>query len=223
MISTKNGIPRLRTFGYAGLTLPAAGLLGVLLLTPIPPTLWIRQVPAVFDFGHFVLFAVVMLWLWIVSRRNIGLSLCVSVAVAGICEAGQFFSGRSVCLPDFWRGVLGVFFTTVVIHACGGVRTFRQRACHAILAVALAAWPVAEVLPTLVDACDNFHSSCARHSVDFSNGLPDCRPAEPHFDFGERTITGSSSPAPTIRRFKVAASCFRTSASDGSPTRLLRS
>ena len=223
LISTENGNGRRRPFWYAGLTLPVAGLLGVLLFSPIPPTLWSRQVTPVLNFGHFVLFAVVMLWLWIVSKRNIGLSLCVSVGVAGICEAGQFFSGRTACVPDFWRGVMGVLFTAVIIHACGGARTVRQRACHAILAVALAAWPVAEVLPVLVDACDKFHSSCASHWVDSPNGLPDRRPAEPHLVVGMGTITGSSSPAPTIRRFKVAASRLRTSANAGSPTRLFRS
>lgn len=154
LISTKNENCQSRSLWYAGLTLPAAGMLGVLLLAPIPSALRCWQATVVCNFGHFVLFAAVTLWLWTVSKRNIGLSLCVSVAVAGICEAGQAFSGRSVCLPDFWRGALGVFFTIVVIHACGGVGTFRRWAWHAILAVALAAWPVAEVLPVLVDACD---------------------------------------------------------------------
>jgi hypothetical protein len=219
LISTENGNGRRRLFWYAGLTLPAAGLLAALLFGPIPRTLWNRQVTAVFDFGHFVLFAAVMLWLWIISRRNTGLSLCVSVAVAGICEAGQFFTGRTACVPDFWRGVLGVLFTIVIIHACGGARTFRQRVCHVILAVALAAWPVAEVLPALVDVCDKFHSSSARHSVDVSNGLPDCRPVEPHYVIENGTITGSSSPPAAIRRFRGAASCLRTSPSDGSPIR----
>ena len=199
LVSTKDGNCRRGVFWYAGLTLPAAGLLGVLLFVPIPPTPGVRQVTAVFNFGHFVLFAAVMLWLWIVSKRNIGLSLCVSVAVAGICEAGQFFSGRTVCVPDFWRGVLGVLFAAAVIHACSGAWTFRQRACHAILAAALAAWPVAEVLPALVDACDKVHTSCARHPVDFPNGLQDCRPAEPHFVRPCGNGWGTDSQSPTGR------------------------
>ena len=179
LTSTKNGNGPRRTLRYAGLILPATGLLGVLLFAPIQATSWGRQVAAVFDFGHFILFAAVMLGLWMVSKRNTGLSLCVSVAVAGICEAGQCFSQRTVSVPDFFRGVLGVFFATVIIHACAADRTFRQRASHAILAVALAAWPVAELLPVFVDACDKFHASCVPHCVDLPNGLPYCRPAEP--------------------------------------------
>ena len=158
-------------FWCVGLTLPAAVVLVLLLLGPIPRAPWQKQVATVFDFGHFVLFAVVMLWLWVLLKRNVGLSLCISAAVAGILEAGQFFSGRMVCLPDFWRGLLGVLFTAVIIHACVTTRTFRQRSRYAILALALAAWPVAEVIPTVVKACGKFQSYCARDTAPLASGL----------------------------------------------------
>ena len=140
-------------FLYASLTVLATGVLGVLLFAPIPPTPWGPQLSTLFDFGHFVLFAAMMLFLWRAFQRKIGLSLCVSVGIAGLCEAGQFLSGRTVCVPDFYRGVLGALFAAVIVDAYSQPRTFGRRACHLVLALMLAAWPVAEIVPLLVDAC----------------------------------------------------------------------
>ncbi len=152
MISTVNGRSLPRVLLRVSLAVSVSGVLGVLLFVPLPPTPLGAHLTPLLNFGHFVLFAAATLFLWRKYRQDIGLALCVAVGMAGLCELGQFFSGRTVSGPDFCRGVLGAMFAAVIIDACRKPYTFSRRASHLTLAVLLAAWPVAETMPVWVGA-----------------------------------------------------------------------
>ncbi len=132
-------------------TVPALALVIFLLLTPLPSSWHGTWQSKFFDLGHVPLFGALTVYLWLVLRSwppAVGIAL----AVAALAELVQEHFGRTSSLMDFVNGVLGVAAAFVAVRACQGPRTFRRLALHALVIVALVAWPLADNGPYLLDA-----------------------------------------------------------------------
>jgi hypothetical protein len=133
-------------------------LVAALLLTPLPPR-WHSQWQAkLFDLGHVHLFAGMTLLLWLLLPRPWYAPALIALSAAALGEIAQNYVGRDGNFPDFLRGALGVLAAQVVIHALQGRRSLRRLSCHAVLIIALLAWPVWDAVPWLLDAVDGFQS-----------------------------------------------------------------
>jgi hypothetical protein len=130
---------------------PAAA--AVLLLAPLPDR-WTRGWRgSLIDFGHVPLFAVLVL-AWSRPGRSPVWPALLAVGAAGAVELVQGAAGRSPGWGDFGRGVLGA------AAAAAGLQARRTRggraAGYGLLAAGLAAWPVIDVAPGLLDAAEGY-------------------------------------------------------------------
>jgi hypothetical protein len=132
-----------------------------LLLVPLPRSWQGSWQGKTLDFGHVPLFAALTLALQAGLRRSWILSAGIALAVAGLGEVLQeLFSqslGRSGNLADFLRGAAGALAAGLLIRAGQGARHRWRLLVHGVLSLALIAYPLAEVVPSLIDAGKAYH------------------------------------------------------------------
>lgn len=131
----------------------AAAATAALLLVELPAGRLGPWQNHILDFGHVPLFAALVLTLHAAGWSLRG-SLALAVAAAGAAEVVQPWVGRSGGWADFFRGAAGAAAAAAVVRARATCRA--RRAAYAGLALALVAWPVAEVAPYLVDTADGW-------------------------------------------------------------------
>ena len=131
-------------------------LVGAALLWPLPNDYRAPWVASLMDLLHVPLFAVVTVCLfWLLGYRLVA-ACGFAVLLAGAGEFAQRFVDRSVSVPDFLRGVLGVLLAAVVLKA-GWRHPMRQVAAGLIVAIAVA-WGACQYGPVFADAIQAFRT-----------------------------------------------------------------
>ncbi|HEY8505726.1 MAG TPA: hypothetical protein VIL46_14170, partial [Gemmataceae bacterium] len=127
------------------------GLAAGVLLVPLPGSwrgIWQARL---LNLAHVPLFAALTWFLWRLLGPGLTRPVLIAVALAGLTELAQDWTGRSGGFADFLFGAAGAF------AAAAGIRVRRARglparAGYLLLAAGLLAWPLAETAPYLVDA-----------------------------------------------------------------------
>jgi hypothetical protein len=141
----------------AGAALGVAPVL-LVLLVPLPERWHGGWRNTLLDLGHVPLFGGLTLYLcWVLRPARLWPAL-IALVVAAFAELVQDRFGRTGDLLDFIRGALGVLAAVVVARAWRGPRTPGRLALHALAALAVLAWPVAEAAPRLLDAWEGYRS-----------------------------------------------------------------
>jgi len=135
--------------GWAVLIL---GIAVVSLLLPLPNQYRSHWLTKLLDLGHLPLLALVTVGFWLIVRPRIWLAFCLALVFAVAVEVGQEFTGRSGDLLDVVRGLLGALIAAVFLQMSPRPWRWRQAAVRTALAVALAAWPIWDCCPVLLDA-----------------------------------------------------------------------
>jgi hypothetical protein len=148
-VSGKPTTTRTRSLALAGF---AVALAGLLLLVPLPRAWQGGWRSKLLDLGHVPLFAVLTFALRPAGRGPWHRPALLAVALAGLAELLQAGVGRSADFYDFLRGAAGALAAGLVLRAWQGPRTAGRLAVHALAALALLAWPVADAAPRLLDA-----------------------------------------------------------------------
>lgn len=129
----------------------------VLLLVPLPHVWSLRWRAALLDLGHVPLFAAFVVALRFGTRLSLVACVSIAVAVAGLGEVLQDFTGRTASWSDWLNGSLGALAAMAVLLAGSQRRISSRRAIGLLLlAVALVTWPVVQVAPTLYDAVEGY-------------------------------------------------------------------
>jgi hypothetical protein len=139
----------LRTF------LAVVGTVGAVALAatvPLPHTVRMTRLASLLDLGHFVGFALVALvfW-WALSGRKL-IALIMAVACAGAVEVGQPMVGRTADPLDFLHGLLGAASAIAFVSLFDRSAGIRRTVAYSLLGLGLAAWPIGQSIPRLVDA-----------------------------------------------------------------------
>jgi VanZ family protein len=124
------------------------------LLVPLPDSYRSVWLTKLFDLGHVPLFALVTVCFWWISGRSIRRAFGFSVALAVMGEIAQEFTGRSADLLDVLRGMLGALMAVLVVPVLAPPWRWRRLAGRLALVAALAAWPIWDCGPVLLDACE---------------------------------------------------------------------
>jgi VanZ family protein len=136
----------------------ALALVTVLLLMPLPRRWEGPWQSKLFDLGHVPLFFALTLFLWLVLKRSWAWAFAIALTLGALTELVQDWFGRTSSLADFVRDTLGAACAFVVVRAMQGPRTLLRLAAHALVLVALLAWPVADAAPRLLDAYDGYRA-----------------------------------------------------------------
>ncbi len=127
----------------------------VLLSVPLPANwlgIWQGQI---LDFGHVPLFAALVVALRVGMGPPLRRPLGAALALAGIAEVVQPFIGRTGDWWDLLRGALGAGAAAAAIRAWESRRVRLRALSYSALAIALTAWPVAEVVPYIADTLES--------------------------------------------------------------------
>jgi len=143
------------TFGLAIICL---GLAVAGLLAPLPNQNRSAWVSKLLDAGHVPLFALVTVCFWRMVGRRIWLAFSLSVVLAVVAEVGQTFSGRSGELLDGVRGLLGALMAVLWLPLRPRSVAWRRIAAGLAMTCALAAWPLWDCGPILLDAFRAYRS-----------------------------------------------------------------
>jgi hypothetical protein len=138
-------------------TAAALALVTGLLLVPLPRGWGGPWQSKLFDLGHVPLFFALTLCLWLLLNRSWAWALSIALGLGGLAELVQPYFRRTSSLRDFVRDVIGAALAVVVVRAWQGPRTALRLAAHALAALALLAWPVADAAPRLLDAYAGYH------------------------------------------------------------------
>jgi hypothetical protein len=134
------------------------GLVVVVLLIPLPAHWHGTWQSKFFDLGHVPLFTGLTLILWWCLGVSWVWPALIGVLLAAATEIAQLHTGRSGNVPDFVRGALGVLVAVALIRAWQRPRTWRGLCCHALIVLALIAWPLLDSGPYLLDAYEGWRS-----------------------------------------------------------------
>jgi hypothetical protein len=136
----------------------AAGALVLALAVPLPHVLRMTRLAHLLDLAHFVAFAFLTAAIaWALAGRIIPAAVVASAIAAGM-ELVQPLLGRSGNAGDFVRGLLGVLAAAICLSAARPPRTARRAAGGFVLLSAVAAWPIADTAPYLLDAWTEYRS-----------------------------------------------------------------
>src|SRR5262249_1108219 len=121
------------------------------LLIPLPNQFRSPWVAKLLDLGHLPLFGMVTVCFWSMVRPKIWLAFCLALFMAVAAEILQDRPCRSADILDVLRGLLGALIAVVFLKMPARPFRWRQVALRLLLAVALAAWPVWDCGPILLD------------------------------------------------------------------------
>jgi hypothetical protein len=122
------------------------------LLMPLPNQYRSPWVAKLLDLAHVPVFALVAVCLWWLLGRKLWLAFGLAALVAVAAEIGQGFTGRSSDPLDVVRGVLGALIGALFTQVASQPFQWRRLVFHLALAIALAAWPVWDCGPVVLDA-----------------------------------------------------------------------
>jgi hypothetical protein len=136
-------------FGSAALVL---GLVAVVLVMPLPNHYRSPWLQKLMDLGHVPLFALLMVCVWLLVRRRIWLAIGIVTAMAIAAEIGQGFAGRSQDPLDILRSLIGAAIGALALHLFRRPIRWRSITTGLVAVLALAAWPIWDSVPVLIDA-----------------------------------------------------------------------
>jgi hypothetical protein len=139
-------------------TVLATGVVGALLLVPLPSAwggIWQSKL---LDFGHVPLFGALALTLWLLLGPSLIWPVGLSLSEAGLAEIFQQLVGRTGDWLDFVRGGLGIFAAAAAVAAWQYRRKPLWLLGGSVASVGLLAWPVWDAGPYLLDAYEGYRA-----------------------------------------------------------------